>query len=96
MSFVIVGADKVEGAGRSDGQQTSGRKSTLGAGLIGRESVAGRSVGDCSRMVSGSFVQIFVMSANPFGRAGVRAVYLRTKDTLIIRCTTAAENPDFV
>ena len=83
MSFVIVGADKVEGAGRSDGQQTSGRKSTLGAGLIGRESVAGRSVGDCSRMVSGSFVQIFVMSADPFGRAGVRGVTVVTGSILM-------------
>ena len=54
MSFVIVGADKVEGVGRSVGQQTPGWKSTLGAGLIGQEIVAGRSVGDCSRMVSGS------------------------------------------
>ena len=65
---MIVGAEKVEWAGRSDGQQISGRKSTLGAGLIGREIVAGRSVGDCSRMVSGSFVQFFVMSADLCGK----------------------------
>jgi hypothetical protein len=39
--------------------------------LIGWKNVAGRSVGHCSRMVSGSFVQIFAMGTDPFGRAGV-------------------------
>jgi hypothetical protein len=63
--------------------QTSGRKSTSGAGFIGQEIVAGRSVGDCSRTVSGFSVQIFVMSMDPFGRTGVRGVAVVTGSTLV-------------
>jgi hypothetical protein len=57
MDSVIRDCARSGQSGRGGEERRStdpGRKSTLGAGLIGQEIVAGRSVGDFSRMVSGS------------------------------------------